>query len=146
MRMHSALALRVWEAAIDVAARTRTVVAQFPPRGYGSLRDQMTRSSESIPSNIADGRGSSSAAEFLNYLDHASRSASELLSQLTEARKYGVASAKDIFNLIGTVICIRKMIVRLQERICADEQAQNARPTSNTAEAKRRRRAHHPPS
>ena len=132
--MHSPLVLRAWQAAMQVATRTRAIIDQFPPRGYAALRDQMTRSSESIGHNIADGRGSSSPSEFLNYLDHAARSATELNSQLTHVRNYGIAPPKDVFNLIGTVICTRKLIDSLRERIRADDE----RTKRDARHAKRR--------
>ena len=46
--------LRAWQAALQVAVRTRKLLAHFPARGYAELRDQMTSSSESIGSNIAE--------------------------------------------------------------------------------------------
>src|SRR5690242_17423847 len=97
--------VRAWQAAIDVAVRTRDLIAKFPKRGYANLRDQMTRSSESIGNNIAEGRGSEFKLEYIRFLDMAVRSANELSSQLTTLMGYGIVPRWKAFNLNGTVIC-----------------------------------------
>jgi four helix bundle protein len=102
--MSSPNGLRVWQAAIQVAVRTRDLLAHFPPRGYAELRDQMSRSSESIPSNIAEGSGSEYPLEYISRLDTAASSANELSSQLVTAMEYGIVPKWKAFNLNGTVI------------------------------------------
>src|SRR4051794_18787112 len=100
--MTSPDALHVWQAAVQVAVRTRGLLSHFPRRGYAELRDQMIRSSESIGNNIAEGRGSGFEGEFVRFLDTAARSANELISQLSTATEYGIAPKRDAFNLTGT--------------------------------------------
>ena len=113
--MPSPDSLRAWQAAIQVAVRVRSLIAQFPRRGYADLRDQMIRSAESIGHNIAEGRISIFEAEFIRYLDTAARSAGELSSQLTTAMEYGIVPQREAFNLNGTVICTRRMIESLRD-------------------------------
>ena len=118
---------RAWQAAVQVAARTREILSRFPPRGYADLRDQMIRSSESIGNNIAEGRGSAFAGEYVRFLDIAARSASELSSQLTMAMEYGIVPTREGFNLNGTVICARRMIESLRNTVQANHDAERAR-------------------
>src|SRR4051794_25884147 len=91
--------VRAWQAAIQVAARTRNLLCHFPPRGYAELRDQMIRSAESIGNNTGEGRGSGFEPEYTRFLDTAARSANKLSSQLTTAMKYGIVPEREAFNL-----------------------------------------------
>jgi four helix bundle protein len=108
--MPSPDAVRAWQAAVQVAVRTRILLSHFPPRGYADLRDQMIRSSESIGNNIAEGRASAFELEYIRFLDMAARSANELSSQLATAMEYGILPRREAFALNGTVICTRRMI------------------------------------
>ena len=118
--------VRAWEAAIEVATRTRAILTYLPRRGYSEMRDQMIRSAESIGSNIAEGRGSAYPPEYARYLDTAARSANELSSQLTQAMRYGVLPKWKAFNLNGTVICTRKMIESLRREVETNYKADRA--------------------
>jgi four helix bundle protein len=118
--------LRVWQAAVQVAVRTRSLLTHFPPRGYAELRDQMIRSSESIANNIGEGHVSIFDREFIRFLDTALRSAGELNSQLKMARDYGIVPTRETFALIGTVICTERMIESLRDWV--DENAGGESP------------------
>ena len=100
-----------------VAKKTRDLVGKFPRRGYAELREQMLAAAESISHNIAEGRTAARDTEFLRFLDIAARSASELSSQLELVKTYAIAPEREAFNLIGTVICTRRMIQSLQQKI-----------------------------
>ena len=119
--------VRAWHAAVQVAARTRELLSRIPARGYADLRDQMIRSSESIGNNIAEGRGSAFAGEYVRFLDIAARSASELSSQLTMAMAYGIVPTREGFNLNGTVICVRRMIESLRNAVQENHDVRRAR-------------------
>ena len=112
--------VRAWQSAILVATKARELAASFPRRGYSELREQFLSAAESISHNIAEGRAASAPKEFLRFLDMASRSASETASQLDLAIEYGIAKKKDAFDLMGTIICTRRMIRSLQDRIRND--------------------------
>ena len=109
--------LRAWQAALDVAVRTRQLLTLFPARGFAELRDQMIRSAESIGHNIAEGRASKFQLEYISYLNSAVRSAGELSSQLKTLMAYGVAPKRTVFNLNGTVICAKRMTEALRDAV-----------------------------
>ncbi len=139
--------VRAWQAAVQVAARTRDLLTQFPRRGYADLREQMIRSSESIGNNIAEGRGSAFPREYVRFLDTAARSANELSGQITLTMTYGIVPKRTAFNLNGTVICTRRMIESLRDTIQADcdadaerERAAKAKPVREDAAAQRPRK------
>lgn len=112
--------VRAWESAVLVATKARKLAEKFPRRGYAKLRAQLLGAAESISHNIAEGRAATSPKEFLRFLDTAARSASETASQLNLACEYGIASKKDTFDSIGTVICTRRMIRSLQDKVRTD--------------------------
>ena len=118
--MHDFHQVRAWESAVLVAVKARRLVEKFPRRGYTELREQLVSAAESISHNIAEGRGASSPKEFLRFLDMAARSASETASQLDLALEYGIVSKKDVFDTMGTIICTRRMIRSLQDKIRKD--------------------------
>ena len=132
--------VRAWQAAIQVAARTRTLVAKFPRRGYAELRDQMVRSAESIGNNIAEGRGSAFEGEYVRFLDIAARSANELSSQLVTAMDYRIVPKPEAFSLNGTVICTRRMIESLRGAVQAKADAERARRLAAARRARKPRK------
>jgi four helix bundle protein len=140
--MASADGVRAWQAALEVAIRTRKLLEQFPKRGYAELKDQMIRSSESIGNNIAEGRASKFEREYIKYLDTAVRSASELSSQLRTVMAYGIVRKWDAFNLNGTVICTRRMTESLREAVYANYQAKlAAKRAKKKAPSRKKRKA-----
>ena len=130
--------VRAWQAAIQIAVRTRSLVAQFPTRGYADLRDQMIRSSESIGNNIAEGRIPMFEREVIRYLDTAACSAGELSSQLTTVMEYGIVPRWQAFNLNGTVICTRRMIESLRDALAAKPDEPQPRPARKLAKKPRK--------
>lgn len=69
--------LKVWEKAHHLALDTYRYTATFPREERYGLTSQMRRCASSIPSNIAEGCGSGSDADFARFLQIALRSASE---------------------------------------------------------------------
>jgi four helix bundle protein len=133
--MSSPSELRAWQAAIQVAARTRKLLEHFPPHGYAELRDQMIRSSESIAHNIAEGHDSAYEREYIKYLNTAARSANELTSQLITAMRYGIVPKWPAFNLNGPVICTKRVIGSLRDTAQANYDAERARRRGVTRQA-----------
>jgi len=80
----------------------------------------MIAAAESISNNIAEGRAASNDSEFLRFLDMAARSASELSSQAELVKSYRIAPERETFNLVGSIICTRRMIRSLQQTIRED--------------------------
>lgn len=91
--------LIVWQKAIDLAVCIYALTQGFPKTELYGLTSQMRRSSISVASNIAEGRGRLNAAEFHQFLGLAQGSLFELRTQLLIARKLGFASC-DSFSEI----------------------------------------------
>jgi four helix bundle protein len=84
--------LEVWKRGCRLAVRVYQVLADC--RDYG-LKDQMSRSAVSIPSNIAEGAERDSKPEYIRFLNIAKGSAAELRTQLYIASEVGIIP-KDI--------------------------------------------------
>jgi four helix bundle protein len=118
--------VKAWQAAIQIAVRTRALVAHFPRRGYSELRAQMTSSAESISHNFAEGCSAPTPADYCKYLGQAAKSASELSSQIDLAMTYDIVPQREAFALNGSVIVTRRMIRALEQVIRADEVQKSA--------------------
>jgi len=71
--------LDVWKRACQQAVEILDIVEEF--RNY-ALKDQMTRASISVPSNIAEGHGRNSTKDFIRFLNYSQGSNGELRTQL----------------------------------------------------------------
>jgi four helix bundle protein len=117
--MQDTHAVHAWQSALNVAVKVREIVSKFPRHGYAELKEQMITSAESAAHTIAEGRDATSDREFVRFLDMAARSCGELSSQISMAAAYGIVPKRTAFNLIGSVICTRRMIRSLQSTIRA---------------------------
>ena len=74
--------IEAWEVARDLARRIYRAAAQGRfNRGFG-LRDQIQRAVVSIMPGISEGFDSQSSKSFIQFLEHALRSATEVQSHL----------------------------------------------------------------
>jgi four helix bundle protein len=87
MAYHSFEDLEVWKRSCRLTVK---VYELFKNSKEYVLRDQMTRSALSIPSNIAEGAERSSSQEFIRFLNIAKGSVAELRTQLYIASEIGV--------------------------------------------------------
>jgi len=107
----------IWIDAMEIVNKTYSIVDEFPKKEQFSLASQITRSSVSIPSNIAEGAGRSSEKEFARFLEFSLGSAYELETQLiiAEKRKY---IKQNEFNIITEeLISLQKRISGLRKSI-----------------------------
>ncbi|MGV1002096.1 four helix bundle protein [Empedobacter falsenii] len=81
--------LKVWQESMDLVVSVYECVRTFPKEEMYGLTSQMKRSAVSIPSNIAEGAGRQSQAEFIRFLYIALGSVSELETQLEIAFRLG---------------------------------------------------------
>ena len=69
--------LKVWEKAHHLALEVYKTTATFPKEEIYGLTSQLRRASVSIPTNIAEGCGRNTNADFARFLQIAMGSASE---------------------------------------------------------------------
>ena len=81
--------LDAWQMAVELADRVYVVTGTFPDNERFGLTSQMRRSVVSISSNIAEGSGRASDADFARFLEIAYGSLMEVVSQSRVAKLQG---------------------------------------------------------
>ena len=109
--------LKVWEKAHSLAVRVHDIAKGMRSSRYASLRNQMIRAGESVPTNIVEGSRKASSRDFARFLDYAMNSASELEYHLILARDVGAIPEGGATGLIDDSIEVRKMLFGLIRRI-----------------------------
>ena len=91
--------LEVWKKAIDFADLVYTSTRTFPPDERFGLTTQMRRAAVSISSNIAEGCSRISKTDFARFLEIATGSVFEVVSEAFIGRRQGVLG-EDAFRSI----------------------------------------------
>lgn len=105
--------LEVWKKGMELVSLIYRVTAEFPREEIYGLTSQMRRAAVSIPSNIAEGAARYSQKEFLQFLNIAGGSLSELDTQIELAVSLGFIKAHDVDLLLGSVLDISKLLAGL---------------------------------
>ena len=104
---------------LEVWQRSRALAVQVcrafkDCRDFG-FRDQITRSTVSVPSNIAEGAERNTKAEFVQFLGYAKGSLAELRTQLMIARDLEYISAQQAIAMLEEAEQLSRMLYRLAE-------------------------------
>ena len=91
--------LEVWKRSCRLAVRVYQELKDC--KDYG-LKDQMTRSAVSIPSNISEGAERDSKQEYIRFIHIAKGSAAELRTQLYIAVEIGLLDGRDLLDKTTT--------------------------------------------
>src|SRR5574341_899201 len=100
--------LKVWEKAHRLALEVYKVTASLPKEEVYGLASQMRRSAVSVPSNIAEGCGRGSDADFARFSQVAMGSASELEYQILLAHDLGYVKDADYTQLTDDIIEVKR--------------------------------------
>lgn len=76
-----------WQKGMDLVEEVYRVSAGFPADERFGLTAQVRRAAVSIPSNVAEGYGRSTKADYMRFLDIARGSANEVETQLRIAQR-----------------------------------------------------------
>jgi four helix bundle protein len=104
--------LDVWRRSRQLAVRVCSSLKDC--KDYG-LRDQMTRSAVSVPSNIAEGAERNSQAEFVQFLGYAKGSLAELRTQLMIAGDLLYLQSAEVKSMLDEAEQLSRMLYRLSE-------------------------------
>jgi four helix bundle protein len=97
MAGHNYRELLVWQKSMVLVTDVYRILANFPKEEMYGLAGQLRRAVVSIPSNIAEGHGRSSAKEFMHHLSFAHGSLMEVETHLQIAVNLGYLK-EDILN------------------------------------------------
>lgn len=113
--MQSYKDLIVWQKSMDLVVEIYHLVKILPKVETYALSDQMRRAVISIPSNIAEGYGRSSAREYIQFLRIAHGSCFELDTQLNACVLVEYINAKDAevaFSLLNEIMRMLSSLIK----------------------------------
>jgi four helix bundle protein len=105
--------LKVWQKAHALTLAAYKATTKFPGDERFGLTIQVRRTASSIPTNIAEGTGRATDAEFLRCLSLAMGAGSQLEYQLLLSHDLGYLPAADHTQLTTDVIEVKRMIAGL---------------------------------
>ncbi len=113
--------LDVWKVAMELCQEVYSVTESLPEAEKYGLVPQIRRAAVSIPSNIAEGAGRNSRAEFKQFLSIAQGSLAELDTQLELCGKLSLLDQKSVTNLQEKIERISRMITALGRSLKPDK-------------------------
>jgi len=102
--------LQIWQEGCRLAVDIYQLTTNEPFTKDFGLKDQIRRSSVSIPSNIAEGKERETIKELVRYLYVAKGSAAELKTQLYIAQGVGYLNADIYLDLNERITLLSKQI------------------------------------
>ena len=119
--------LHVWQKAHRLALDVYSISAYLVSPATWAVRDQIFRAAVSVPSNIAEGSGRGSKADFCRFLWHSMGSCNELEYDLLLARdlKFLPRSAHEALG--KQVQEVRRMLTGLIQSIKVDQKSDSNR-------------------
>lgn len=109
--------LKVWEQSHKVAVMVYNVTRSFPKEETYGLTSQIRRASTSIPTNISEGCGRDSDADFRRFIQIAFGSSCELEYLLFLSNELKLVSEKDFALLNPQIVEIKKMLIGLIKKL-----------------------------
>lgn len=101
--------LKVWQKSMLVAKSVYEITQQFPQRHHYTLGQQLERASISVPSNIAEGYGRHTTADYIRFLSIARGSVNEIITQLMLTEMMGITKV-ELKPLIEQCYELRRML------------------------------------
>ena len=107
----------VWEKAHELVLGIYRLSKGFPADEKYGLTSQIRRAATSIPTNIAEGCGRGSNADFARFLHMAMGSASEVEYQLLLARDLDLLPDNHASQLESKLVEVKRMLNKLIQRV-----------------------------
>ena len=112
--------LKAWERAHQLTLAIYHATRAFPREELYGLTSQLRRGATSVPSNIAEGCGRGSDADFARCLQIAMGSASEVEYQLLLARDLALLDQVSYQRLAKQCTEVKRMLTALIKKLTAD--------------------------
>jgi len=117
MTMKNFKKLKIWQNAILISDQVFDIYEELPWQKAGILRDQSTRASVSIVSNVAEGSSRRTEREKYRYMEMALGSAFELEAQTIVLHRRSWAPKAQAEQLLQDVDELQKMIIGFMARL-----------------------------
>ena len=115
--MHNYKKLNVWISSISLVKNIYNLTRKFPKEEMFVLTQQLRRAAISIPSNIAEGAGRNSNAQFKNFLQISIGSCFEVETQLIISKELNYISEEELETISKELDSIMKMNHNLQKTL-----------------------------
>ncbi len=109
--------LETWQEAINFADLVYTLTRNFPDQERFGLTNQMRRAAVSISSNLAEGSSRSSRPEFARFVEIATGSLFEVVSQAVIGRRQGFLSEESCQQVYAVAEKQSKMLSGLRRSL-----------------------------
>ncbi len=109
--------LRVWQRSHELTLELYQVTAQFPAEERYGMSSQIRRAAASIATNIAEGCGRGSDADFARFLQISMGSASELDYHLLLARDLNYLDSAQYNQLYNKLSELKRMLNSLIQKL-----------------------------
>ncbi|MGA2180630.1 MAG: four helix bundle protein [Verrucomicrobiota bacterium] len=109
--------LEVWQEAINFADSVCAITRTFPEAERFGLTNQMRRAAVSISSNLAEGSSRASRPDFARFVEIATGSLFEVISQATVSKRQGFLSEADYNQLYSACEKQSKMLSGLRKSL-----------------------------
>jgi four helix bundle protein len=109
--------LDVWQKSIALADLVYAVSKAFPAEERFGLTNQMRRAAVSISSNIAEGCSRGSKMDFRRFVEIATGSTFEVVSQARVARSQGFLGPRDHDHVYQNALEIVRMLTGLRDSL-----------------------------
>lgn len=109
--------LDIWHASKNYTSKIYTLTKEFPSSERFGIINQLRRSANSIPANIAEGSGSLSKKDFSHFLDIALKSLYETVSHLFIAKDQGYISEKERIEIYVEAEYLMRKIRKFQANL-----------------------------
>ena len=123
--------LKVWEKSHQLNLDVYKMAASFPREELFGLTSQIRRAAHSIPTNICEGCGRNTLAEFAQFLNVSMGSASELEYHLLVANDLGLISSAVYERLLTQVLEVKRMLGAYLQKVYADIRKEKVTPRSS---------------
>lgn len=115
--MQSFQDLRVWQRAMEFAAKVYELTRRFPRGESFALTSQLTRAAVSVAGNIAEGHGRFGRKGFAHALAIAKGSLAEAQTYLILARRIGYIAEDDFAEALAIASDVSRMATTLRNRL-----------------------------
>jgi len=109
--------LRIWQLAIEIADELFDQADQLEDRKLYRFAEQLRASGMSMSNNIAEGSGSSSKKEFIQFLNVARRSTFENANILILLRMRNLVTEERLEELLGKLDSLCRQITNFQKSL-----------------------------
>lgn len=106
--------LRVLDSAENLAILVYQLTQGFPAHERYGITSQMRRAAISVGSNLAEGSGRPTDADFARFVGQAEGSAAELQFQAGVSRRLGYLTDEELARLLGALDSMRRQMRSLR--------------------------------